>query len=50
VQMEAVKQNPSAIKFFKRAWRKNSVKKMTVAELEEILGHRLEIVSSEGSP
>ena len=45
VQLEAVKQDGNAIQYFKYAWIKNQTKKMTVTEIEELLGHKVEIIA-----
>ncbi len=47
VQLAAVKQNGNAIRFFKKAWRKGIAKKLTVEQIEEILGYKVEIVSDQ---
>jgi hypothetical protein len=43
----ALLQNPNCIRYFKRSWKKNikSKTKMTVEEIEEKLGYKVEIVS-----
>jgi protein tyrosine phosphatase (PTP) superfamily phosphohydrolase (DUF442 family) len=47
VQLEAVKQNEDSIQFFKKAWLKNikSKTKLTVSEIEERLGYKVEIIA-----
>jgi len=45
VQLEAITQNELTIQYFKKAWRANIVKKLTVSEIEAQLGYKVEIIS-----
>ena len=47
VMQAALAQDPKCIKYFKRAWLANlaPVKKMTVSEIEKVLGHKVEVVA-----
>ena len=44
VQLEAVKQNGDALQYFKRAWIKETKRKITIEEIESELGFEVEIV------
>ena len=49
VQLEAVKQNGDALQYFKRAWIKETKRKITIEEIENELGFEVEIVKSKES-
>ena len=47
VMQAALAQNPNCIEHFKRAWLANlaPVKKLTVSEIKELLGYKVEVVA-----
>ena len=47
VMQAALAQDPLCIKYFKRAWLANlkNAKKLTVSEIEELLGYKVEVVA-----
>ena len=45
VMLHAVKQNKEAIQFFKQSWFKSTPKKLTVDEIQKLLGYEVEIVA-----
>ena len=47
VMQAALAQNPNCIEHFKRAWLANlkNAKKLTVSEIEELLGYKVEVVA-----
>ena len=47
VMQAALAQDPKCIKYFKRAWLANlaPVKKLTVSEIKELLGYKVEVVA-----
>ena len=47
VQQAALKRDKDTIQFFKKAWRKDIAKKLTVEQIEKMLGYKVEIVSDQ---
>ena len=42
---EAVQQNGIALQYFKRAWVKETIQKITVEEIESLIGFEIEIIA-----